>query len=177
MIQFFAFLLFMIGLFASVGAMRKWTKELIATAGIVLALFTLRQLETIFIFPLSNSQQHRFLWQAGILIGIGFFAYQTPPDFLKRQRTREIHRDGPQDSLLGAFVGGLNGYLLIGSLWWYMDNLEYPLSPYIVPVAPESTNAGWMDMLIPLNYLLGGDGTVLSLLMIVLFLFIIMVVV
>jgi hypothetical protein len=69
-----------------------------------------------------------------------------------------------------------NGYLLIGSLWWYMDNLEYPLSPYITPVVPGSASASWVNIL-PLSWLLGGDGGLLSLLMIGLFVFVIAVVI
>jgi hypothetical protein len=55
----------------------------------------------------------------------------------------------------------LNGYLLIGSLWWYMDNMEYPLSPHISPVAPGPASAQWVDIL-PLSWLLGGDGGLLA---------------
>jgi hypothetical protein len=53
-----------------------------------------------------------------------------------------------------------------------MDNLEYPLSPYITPVAPGSSSADMVDAL-PLSWLLGGDGSLLSLLMVGLFIFVI----
>jgi hypothetical protein len=57
-----------------------------------------------------------------------------------------------------------------------MDNLEYPLSPHITPVIAGTASANWVDIL-PLSWLLGGDGGLLSLLMIALFVFVIAVVI
>lgn len=176
MIQLSSFLWFMVGLFAVIGFMRGWTKELIATAGIVLALFALRQFETIIIDPLTNGQQQaKFYLQAGILVTLAIFAYQTPPERFARG-DRRVAREGLQEGILGALIGGLNGYLLIGSLWWYMDNLEYPLSPNILPVAPGSASADLVSAL-PLSWMLSGDGNVLSLLMIGLFIFVIVAII
>ena len=165
----------MIGLFAVIGFMRGWTKELIATAGIVLALFALRQFETIIIDPLTNGQQQaKFYLQAAILVMLAVFAYQTPPE--RFSRGARAAREGIQESILGALIGGLNGYLLFGSLWWYMDNLEYPLSPNILPVVPGSASASMVSAL-PLSWMLSGDGNVLSLLMIGLFIFVIVAII
>ncbi|MBN1201654.1 MAG: CvpA family protein [Anaerolineae bacterium] len=177
MIQLSSFLWLMIGLFAAIGFMRGWTKELIATAGIVLALFALKQFESTLIDPLTQGEQvSKFYLQAAILLLLGFFAYQTPPEAFGSARRRSSQREGIQEGILGSLVGALNGYLFIGSLWWYMDNLEYPLSPYIVPVPPGSASAGTVGAL-PLNWLLGGDGGILSLLMIGLFVFVIVAVI
>jgi len=57
-----------------------------------------------------------------------------------------------------------------------MDNLEYPLSPHIIPVAPGSASADMVNFL-PLSWMLGGDGGILSIMMIALFVFVIAVVV
>jgi hypothetical protein len=177
MIQLSTFLLLMIGLFATVGFMRGWTKELIATAGIVLALFTLKQFETIFIDPLTDgNQQSKFYLQATILIALCFFAYQTPPEAFRGGGRRSSNRESLQEGILGALVGGLNGYLFVGSLWWFMDNLEYPLNPFIVPVAPGSASADFVSIL-PQSWMLGGDGSLLSLIMIGLFIFVIVAVI
>ena len=59
----------MILMFAGIGFMRGWAKELVATAGIVLALFTLKQFESIVIDPLTNGEQaSKFYLQATILL-------------------------------------------------------------------------------------------------------------
>ncbi len=177
MMQLSSFLVIMIGMFAMIGYMRGWTKELIASAGIILALFTLDQFETIFIDPLTNGQQGSKFWlQAVTLLTFAFFAYQTPPESLARSGRLRSNREGFQDGILGALVGAWNGYLLFGSLWWYLDNLEYPLSPHIIPVDPASASANWVNIL-PLSWMLSGDGGVLTFLMIGLFIFIIVTVI
>lgn len=176
MIQLSTFLWLMIGMFAIVGFMRGWTKELIATAGIILALFTLRQLETILVDPLTDGRQlAKFNFQAFILLVIGFFSYQTPPETFAR-RERRFEREGIQEGILGALVGGLNGYLFWGALWWYMDNTEYPLAPYVQPVIPDTASADMVDWL-PLSWMLSGDGSLLSILMIGLFVFVIVAII
>jgi hypothetical protein len=164
-------------MFAAIGYMRGWTKELVATAGIILALFALKQFETLIVDPMTQGEQlPKFYLQAAILGIIAFFAYQTPPEAFSRGRRTFPERERLQDGILGALVGALNGYLLVGSLWWYMDNLEYPLSPYITPVVPGSPSAGMVDSL-PLSWMLSGDGSLLSLIMIGLFIFVIVAIV
>ncbi|HMM29301.1 MAG TPA: CvpA family protein [Aggregatilineaceae bacterium] len=177
MIQLSSFLWMMVFVFAVIGYMRGWTKELIATAGIVLALFTLKQFEALVIDPLTDGRQEpKFYLQATILLLLAFFAYQTPPERLARGGAIRNPRESLQDGILGALVGAFNGYLLIGSLWWYMDNLEYPLSPFITPVAPGSASAEMVDAL-PLSWMLSADGGLLSLVMIALFIFVIVAIV
>jgi len=169
----------MIALFAMVGFMRGWTKELVATAGIVLALFTLKQFETILIDPLTDGKQNsKFYLQATILLLLAFFAYQTPPEkFAGGRRRRSSERQGFQEGVLGALIGALNGYLLVGSLWWYMDNLEYPLSPHIMDPVPLDSPSADMVSALPLSWMLSGDGSLLSLIMIGLFIFVIVAVI
>jgi len=177
MLELSTFLIAMIILFAIVGYTRGWTKELIATAGILLALFTLRQFETLLVDPLTDGRQNsKFYLQALTLIIMAFFAYQVPPEVLARGEGRGAFREGMQDGILGALVGAFNGYLLFGSLWWFLDTLEYPLQGYIIPAAPGSTSADLVGLL-PQTWLLGGDGSVLSILMIALFVFVFVVVI
>lgn len=177
MIQLSSFLWMMIFVFAVIGYMRGWTKELIATAGIVLALFALKQFESLLIDPLTDGRQApKFYLQGIILLILAFFAYQTPPERFARGGSVRNARETLQDGILGALVGAANGYLLIGSLWWYMDNLEYPLSPYITPVAPGSPSAEMVGAL-PLSWMLSADGGLLALVMIALFVFVIVAVV
>lgn len=107
---------------------------------------------------------------------MAFFAYQTPPETLSRSEEMESNREGFQDGILGALVGLFNGYLLIGSLWWYMDNMQYPLSPLIDPAAPNTSSEAFVDVL-PLTWMLSGDGGLLSILMIGLFVFVIVAVI
>ena len=174
MMQLWVFLALMIGMFAAIGFMRGYAKELVATAGLVLALFTLKQFELLLIDPLTGGKQaSKFYLQATILLAMAFFSYQTPTKTFGNVQERNSFQDG----VLGLLVGAFNGYLLFGSLWWYMDTLEYPFSPNIIaPLDPASTSAKMVDIL-PLTWMLSGDGSVLSVIMIGFFIYIIVVVV
>jgi uncharacterized membrane protein required for colicin V production len=39
--------------------------------------------------------------------------------------------------LLGLVIGALNGYLIWGTLWFFMDTANYPFPKYITP-PPEN---------------------------------------
>lgn len=174
MIQLSTFLWGMVVLFGFVGFVRGWTKEIIALTGIVLALFTLEQFKDVFLTPLTVGADpaQKFYLYAGILLVISFFAYQTPDRFEKRtQRSRQI-REGLQEGILGGVIGAFNGYLIFGSLWYYMRILDYPLAPNI-PAPYVNTAAAAMQNTLPLDWLLGGN--LLTLLVVVLFLFVIVV--
>ena len=40
-------------------------------------------------------------------------------------------RERLQDAILGVVIGALNGYLLAGTLWFYLSEAGYPFSDYI----------------------------------------------
>ena len=61
-----------------------------------------------------------------------FFGYQTPK-FPKIAGSGRFIRDHFQDILLGLFLGAVNGYLIFGSLWYYLDDAGYPFSFIISP--------------------------------------------
>ncbi len=163
----------MVVLFAFIGFVRGSNKEIIALTGIVLALFLLEQFRDVLLSPLiagARLDQQLYMY-AGILLVIAFFAYQTPERFSQMERQKGA-RQGLQEGLLGGLIGGFNAYLLFGSLWFYMDNLGYPLSPYIIAPPPGSASAIMVNQL-PLVWLL--EGNLLTLMVIVLFLFVLVV--
>ena len=58
-----------------------------------------------------------------VLIGAAFVSYQGETLAYAGQGVR-----GAQGVLLGLLVGLLNGYLITGSLWYYMDKFGYPFT-------------------------------------------------
>jgi uncharacterized membrane protein required for colicin V production len=174
MVQLSTFLWMMIVLFAVVGFLRGWTKEIVATAGIILALFTSWQFQGFLITPLTRgaSPEQVFYLYTGLLAIITFFAYQTPGTAarLSEGRMWSARREGLQERLLGAIVGGINGWLVFGSVWYYLDATNYPFNPYIIAPAPGSASAAMVSSL-PLIFLV--QGNLLTILVIVLFLFVI----
>ncbi|MBX3064123.1 MAG: CvpA family protein [Anaerolineae bacterium] len=174
MMQLSTFLWIMIVTFAVIGAMRGWTKEIVASAGIILALFATWQFTPILLQPLLQGARgdQVFYVYTLILVVIAFFAYQTPATArqLSEGRMWGDRRVGLQERLLGFVIGGINGYLLFGSIWYYMDVTGYPLSPYVSAPGAGSPSAAMIPAL-PLIFLV--QGNLLTILVIVLFLFVI----
>jgi hypothetical protein len=138
----FIFYCFVI-LFAVIGAMRGWAKEMMVTASAVLGLFIITVLETYvkgisqtFATPGSTGQ---FWMRLAIIAILAFFGYQTPN--LPRVGGDRFVRERLQDSLLGIFLGALNGYLIVGSIWFFLSEANYKALSYIVPPDP-GTAAG-----------------------------------
>jgi hypothetical protein len=185
----------MVILFALVGAMRGWTKEVVVTSALILALFTINQfMSTIFTFigwdnnitQPPEIRRWQFFIMSGLLVIIAFFGYQGPSLARSRVGDRLTRRDNLQDKLLGFLVGSLNGWLIVGSMWAFLENkilgasnwtrytpdIPYPFNPVnIVRPAPEL--APIIDNLpIPV---LTSSPYILPVLLVVVFLFVLVV--
>lgn len=118
-------------LFALIGAMRGWARELLVSFSVILSLFLLSVLERFVPFirdTLIINNPDSFFWLRSILlISMVFFGYQTPK-FPKLATSGRFIRDHFQDILLGLFLGAVNGYLIFGSLWFFLDDAAYPFS-------------------------------------------------
>jgi hypothetical protein len=166
--------------FAIIGFLRGWNKEIVATAGIVLGLFALFQFDTILRGTLlaNVSRDQVFFVQTGIFVAIVFFAYQTRSIMGEDIARAREGRDNLQESVLGALLGALNGYLIWGSIWYFMDINEYPLAPYVIAPAPGSPSATTQQIL-PLVLLgggPGGNGDLLAVAVIILFVFVLILI-
>ncbi len=165
----------LVAVFAVIGLGRGWTKEVIAMAGITLGLFALHQFDAVIRQQLLGQfpPQSKFLLQTLILLSIVFFAYQTRAlgGSDARADGGEEGRDALQSRVLGGIAGAVNGYLVSGSIWYFMHINDYPLAPYIEAPADGSLSFSTVGNL-PLFVLAGGPGApgeLLSLMVIVLF--------
>jgi hypothetical protein len=64
-----------------------------------------------------------------VLLVLVYFGYQTViniPHLAARARSERL-----QDTLFGAFLGGINGYLVAGSILYYMHLADYPFPEVI----------------------------------------------
>jgi uncharacterized membrane protein required for colicin V production len=137
----------MVGLFALIGALRGWTREVIATAGIILSLFALNLVGPIFVSFLGVTadpavsidgeavRRRQFYLLALIHLIITFVSYQGPVLAGSRLVDRLRVRDSIQDKVMGALVGAINGYLVIGTLWSFLEYVVGPGGGY-VPLTP-----------------------------------------
>ncbi len=122
----FTFWMFVV-LFGIIGLMRGWAKELLVVFSVILALAFNRLLERY--VPVVNTlppdSQALFWIRSIIVIVLVFFGYQTValPRFAGKAAREKL-----QDSLLGFVLGALNGYLVVGTLWFYLHQANYPFS-------------------------------------------------
>lgn len=127
-------------LFAIIGALRGWAKELLVAFSVILALalnHLLRRYIPI-VEQLPDDSTSLFWIEALIVIALVFFGYQTVAmvPHLQSKATRERL----QDSLFGAVLGAINGYLIAGTLLFYVVQTKYQAFPEIV-LAPNGAMA------------------------------------
>lgn len=175
--------------FAFTGFTRGVSKEMISTAGIILGLFALHQFDSLIRGTLLAGlpPDQKFYVQSALFLMVVFFAYQTRAliggEAARARSGNPDGRDNLQASALGSIIGFVNGYLIMGTLWYFLDinrlsNNAYPLDPYVVAPPGGSPSAEAVASL-PLYVLAGGpsgSGDLLALAVIVLFLIVLVVI-
>lgn len=135
-------------LFGLIGIFRGWAKELLVSFSVILSL-AFNMLLRLYI-PGVNSLPNDNLtlfWIRTIIVSVlVFFGYQTVA--LPRFATKAA-REKLQDSLLGFILGAINGYLIIGAIWFYMAEAGYPFA-YIKAPIPGTVEGDAALNLLPL---------------------------
>ena len=174
MVELSAVFWFTVILFGIIGLMRGWVREIQVTASAVLSMFIIEQInpwvwsvlvsrtsaELLATDPLGTLRRLVML-KAAILLIVTFFGYQGPvvASFVSSGKGSTViaavsrSRETIQEGVLGLIVGLLNGYLIIGALWWYVHLSQYPFDWIISPENfPESASASMISIL-PLRFL------------------------
>ncbi len=148
-----SFMLIGIILFALSGILQGWYKEFLGTVSVVLSIFVLTLAEKYVPYlahMVASPDQAKtvFFIRLAVFGIIVFFGYQTP-----RWSTAKRNIDGIQSALLGALLGALNGYLIIGMLWHYMDAANYPWPAFVRPPAADDALTNEMLRYLPSAFL------------------------
>ena len=147
-------------LFALIGSLRGWTKEIIVTSSVILALFVEHILLT-FLPPVAGLFQNmalksQFYSRAILFIVILTFGYVGPA--IVAQLEDRVLSSRLQDAMLGFFFGLVNGFLIVGTLLSFLHAANYGIAADqpgatglggIVPPAPHTTSAGLIAFLPP----------------------------
>lgn len=166
MINLFLLFSLLMGLFAMIGYLRGWQKEVITLSGLVAAMALLEM----FAFDIVNLlgfvpregatpeqlqevRRAQIFLQAGFLILVAFFSYQVVARLALQAaagRLGDRLRTGFERRIIGLIVGVINGYVVVGGLWGFLEyspvpegyeqipaGIPYPFSPEIIlrPVA------------------------------------------
>ncbi|MDY6846805.1 MAG: hypothetical protein SVP52_06680 [Chloroflexota bacterium] len=161
-------------LFALIGAMRGWAKEILVSAGVVVALFVVTVIENYIPFVRDSLNLQSTFWvRMGILGVLTFFGYHGP-NMRRFIESGRFVRDRFEDILLGGFLGAINGYLIFGSAWFFLQEAGYPFDWISAP--DPITEAGQKAMQIiaylPPQWL---DGPIIYIAVAIAFVFILVV--
>jgi hypothetical protein len=160
-------------LFAVIGAMRGWAKELLVAFSVVTALAVNLLLEKYIplVRDLDKVSSSVFWIRTLILIALVYFGYQTVS--ISRFASKAV-RERLQDALFGAVLGGLNGYLVAGTILFYNHVANYPyreiLSPATDPVIVQAIDA--MMRYMPPRFL-GEPGIYFAVIIILIFIIVV----
>jgi uncharacterized membrane protein required for colicin V production len=125
-------------LFGLIGALRGWAKELLVAFAVILARFiefvlwayvpgvdsALQNLAT-------NEAETWFYVRMILFIAIVIFGYATP--VISAAVGGKARKDKFQDTLLGFFLGVLNGGLVVGMVWGFLEQLGYNIWKITAP--------------------------------------------
>ena len=140
MVSISFFFLFFIGIFAVIGMLRGWAKELLVIFSVILAIFIISILEMLLpglMNQLTPAGTQAYFWlRALVMLTLVFFGYQTP-NISRLGGGGKFARERLQDAMLGLFLGAINGFLVVGALWYYLHAAGYPFPSVIRPPAPN----------------------------------------
>jgi uncharacterized membrane protein required for colicin V production len=147
-------------LFGVIGWMRGWAKELMVVFSVVTALAVNFLLEKYIplVKAIPPDSSSLFWVRSLILIGLVYFGYQTVVSV--QRLAAKANRERLADSLFGGVMGGLNGYLISGTLLFYLDQAKYSPFPNIVsaPGADIAASVATMMNYMPPRWL--GEPTI-----------------
>ncbi|HSK88246.1 MAG TPA: CvpA family protein [Anaerolineales bacterium] len=146
-------------IFGLIGWMRGWAKELLVSFSVILALALNHVLRRY--IPLAQSLPETdislFWVRTIILLVLVYFGYQTVIS-IPHLASRAV-RERLQDTLFGAILGAINGYLVAGTVLFYMHVADYPFENVISkPVDPVLLQKVNQMMLYMPPQLLGEPG-------------------
>lgn len=161
-------------LFGVIGAMRGWAKEILVVFSGVIALTVNVLLFRHFplLRDLPDNSISLFWARSIVTITLVYFGYQTVVRFVSL--ASKAVRERFADSLFGAVIGGINGYLIAGSILAYFHLADYPYKNFIAPAtdADFSEIVARMMATMPPN-LLGEPGIYFAALILLVFILVV----
>ena len=144
-------------LFGIIGALRGWAKELLVSFSVILARFI--EYVCLNYVPIlkeslqsfrDESSQTWFFVRLIIFIILVSFGYATTA--ISAHLGARARKEKFQDTLLGVFLGAINGFLVVGVIWGFLDELGYGIWDI---QGPASEAAKGMLKYLPLAWLEG----------------------
>ena len=134
----FVFYVFIV-MFALIGSMRGWAKEILVIFSVIIALALIAVLEkripVVNTFINSNPNLQLGVRVLAVVL-VAFFGYQSPK-FTRLGKVAD-RRERVQDILLGVILGMISGYMIVGTIWYFLHMANYgPFVKYVMPGTPD----------------------------------------
>ena len=118
------------GLFGAIGVVRGYQRELGVTTMLLLALFVIE----FFMATALGDRVTALLSNAGVsetqiatIVALTACAMLLFVTFISYQGLGLIYPGSGRNHFLSLLIGLVNGYLLAGSIWWYLQSAGWPL--------------------------------------------------
>jgi len=162
-------------LFAVIGMLRGWAKELLVGFAVVVAVALNFLLHTYapMVKNLPEEDPTLFWVRTIVLVTLVYFGYQTVISVARLQAG--ARRERLQDSLFGLFLGAINGYLVVGTLWYYWAAAGNPGGFYqsVENAAAQRTIQAMLQYMPP--HLLGSPGIYFAVIIVLIFILVVYV--
>jgi uncharacterized membrane protein required for colicin V production len=133
----FAFVL----LFGMMGALRGWTKEILVLFSVIVAL-AMRLIFTQYVpfvkVFFQRPPVEQFYLYSALIVVMAVAGYAGPA--VSGRLAGASARETLQDVMLGFIIGAINGFLIVGSIWYFLDAANYNILGISAP-PPDSTAA------------------------------------
>jgi hypothetical protein len=131
-----------VALFAIIGATRGRMREFLVSMSAIVAIFVNVILETYIggykEAIMKNGPAGLFWVRSAIMVFVVILGYLSPKLPLLMNGQAQTIPPRMKNGLLGMIFGGINGYLIIGSLWSYLADANYP---FAIISAPDKLTA------------------------------------
>ena len=138
MVSLHVFVWIFIVIFFIIGYSRGIKRELLVTSAIILALYMTTILET-YVGAIKEaaalSVGGSIFWMRILIFLILIIAGYQVPNIPQAASGSRFIKAAPQDGILGAILGAINGFLLFGTIWFYVDKAGYP--SFLSVTAPD----------------------------------------
>lgn len=155
MISLYVLFWVFIFVFAFIGTVRQRHKELLVIPAVVTALLLIILLETFIPYLREGLTTRSSFWfRIAVLTSLSVAGYLAP-NFIQKIKPLKIRRKRLDDILFGFIFGAINGYLIIGSAWYFLVDAGYPFAWVTAPeqVTAAGQNTSRLIELLPPQWL------------------------
>ena len=127
-------------IFGLMGALRGWAKEILVSFSIIVAL-SMRLIFSQYVpfikDVLARPPMEQFYIYTALIVFMAIAGYAGPA--VSARLAGKAAREKLQDILLGFIVGAFNGYMIVGTIWYFLHLAGYGIWNIQAPAADTTS--------------------------------------